>query len=357
MNQSAKPTDQRSPGEQSLELYRTSTPARMEMTPDQVDLIKSTVAKGATDDELKLFLHLAQTYGLDPFAKEIWCIKYGTKAATIFTSRDGYLKIANGHPAFDGIVGDVVHENDHFQVGNASVEHEYKFPRGNIVGAYALVFRKDRSHPSYVFAPFAEYEAANNPTWRNYPSAMILKVAEAMALKRAFSISGLVTREELDASRDDDDVSTATPARLPAPAPTPTPTPRAEPAPAAEEEPNYSNMRSQAMKWLKSRTPEDFEDAVLDLRGRISEWPKEHKRWCEVDIEGAEEWVKAQRAHLERMRLAARKGAGAGNIEEVQATWKSKLADLPSAWQAHADEVWAEAIIEAEAEMASKAEA
>ncbi|MEM7789271.1 MAG: RecT family recombinase [Bacteroidota bacterium] len=173
------------------------------LSPDQVALIKATVAKGASDNELKLFLHLAQTYGLDPFAKEIWCIKYGNNPATIFTSRDGYLKIANGHPAFEGIAGDVVRQADTFEVTSGEVRHTYAAgDRGPIVGAYAQVFRSDRRVPAYVFAPFAEYNAGKNPTWRNYPSAMILKVAEAMALKRAFSISGLVTREELDRSQD-----------------------------------------------------------------------------------------------------------------------------------------------------------
>ena len=33
--------------------------------------------------------------------------------------------------------------------------------------------------------------------WQQFPHAMIVKVAEAMALKRAFSISGLVTQEEI----------------------------------------------------------------------------------------------------------------------------------------------------------------
>ena len=37
----------------------------------------------------------------------------------------------------------------------------------------------------------------NSEVWRQYPHTMILKVAESMALKRAFSISGLVTDDEL----------------------------------------------------------------------------------------------------------------------------------------------------------------
>ena len=43
-----------------------------QLTAEQIELMKRTVAKGATDDELRMFLHLAHKYDLDPFAKEIW---------------------------------------------------------------------------------------------------------------------------------------------------------------------------------------------------------------------------------------------------------------------------------------------
>ena len=42
---------------------------------EQVALVKRTVAKDATNDELKMFLHLSGKYNLDPFAKEIWFLK------------------------------------------------------------------------------------------------------------------------------------------------------------------------------------------------------------------------------------------------------------------------------------------
>ena len=171
---------------------------------EQKQLIKDTVAKGASDNELALFLHLAQTYGLDPFAKEIWCLKYGNQAATIFTSRDGYLKIANGRLEMDGIQSDAVYENDGLiKQADGTIQHTYGTPeRGKLIGAYAMVFRKDRSRAAYFYAPMAEYNAGSNPTWRKYPTAMIIKVAEACALKRAFSISGLVTQEEMDVSQE-----------------------------------------------------------------------------------------------------------------------------------------------------------
>lgn len=173
---------------------------------EQLALMKNTVAKNATHDEFLLLLHLAKTYGLDPFAKEIWCIKYlrpGQRpeevVATIFSSRDGYLKIASRDKQMNGIQSDAVCANDTFRkLVDGSVEHLYGLPeRGAVVGAWALVHRKDRAYPAYFYASFAEYGAGQNPTWKKYPSAMIIKVAEAMALKRAFSISGLVTQEEL----------------------------------------------------------------------------------------------------------------------------------------------------------------
>lgn len=160
------------------------------------DVIKRAVAKKASQDEFEMFMHLAKTYQLDPFQKEIFFWKYGNDT-TIMTSRDGYLKIANRHPQFDGLVSDVVHKNDNFQRTLEGVQHKYGTDRGSIVGAYALVYRKDRKYPIYVFAPYNEYNANKN-VWKQYPSAMILKCAESMALKRAFSVSGLVSKEEME---------------------------------------------------------------------------------------------------------------------------------------------------------------
>ena len=122
------------------------------------------------------------------------------------TSRDGYLKIANYHLSYDGIVSDVVRANDLFKRKQDGIVHEYGSDRGSIIGAYALVYRDDRSYPTYMFAPFEEYNAGTR-VWNSYPSSMVLKVAESMSLKRAFTVSGLVSREEMDViqTRDESD--------------------------------------------------------------------------------------------------------------------------------------------------------
>ncbi len=164
-------------------------------TRDQIDTIKNTVAKGASDDELAMFLHLAQTYGLDPFLKEIF---YSGQMKTIITSRDGYLKVAQRDPEFDGIQSMAVCENDDFSIDmvNNVVNHKFgKGDRGNVIGAWAVCYRKGR-RPVIAYADYEEYNK-KNPIWNTYKSAMCCKVAEVFALKRQFGISGLVTQEEM----------------------------------------------------------------------------------------------------------------------------------------------------------------
>lgn len=176
---------------------------------DNINFIKNSVATGATDEELKMLLYLSKEYNLDPLKKEIFFIKYGGKS-TIITSRDGYLKIANSNPNFDGIESDVVYVGDKLtKMPDGSMTIEYGpehliFDKNKLTGAYCSVFRKDRSKATTIFVSLKDYYKKNTPIWEQYINAMILKVAEAMALKRAFSISGLVTREEIEIKEDND---------------------------------------------------------------------------------------------------------------------------------------------------------
>ncbi len=165
-------------------------------TDEEINTIKNTVAKDATDEELKMFLSLASAHGLNPFQHEIWFVKMGDKN-TIITARDGYLKIAQNSPHFLGLESDVVYAGDKFLKDKDGIHHSYTLSnRGAIIGAYAMVYRDDRTVPAYFFAPFSNYNRRGG-VWLQYPHAMIIKVAESMALKRAFAINGLVTQEEI----------------------------------------------------------------------------------------------------------------------------------------------------------------
>jgi len=163
----------------------------------EVDLIKKTVAQGATDDELKMFLYLANAYKLDPFKKEIWFLRIDGRP-TIFTSRDGYLKIAQDDENYDGLQAFAVCEGDVFEIDaeNWKITHKFGANRGKLQGAWAVAYHKQRK-PMVAFVNFDEYNDPIKKSWRKYPSAMIQKVAEAFVLKRQFNINGLVTQEEM----------------------------------------------------------------------------------------------------------------------------------------------------------------
>lgn len=165
-------------------------------TPKQIETIKNTVAKGISNSELEMFMHLCQVYGLDPFLKEIF---YSANMKTIMTSRDGYLKVAQRDQTFDGIQSMAVCENDEFEIDavTPTVIHKFgKGDRGKVIGAWAIVHKKGR-RAVISYADIREYKK-DTSVWKTYESAMICKVAEAFSLKRQFGISGLVTQEEIE---------------------------------------------------------------------------------------------------------------------------------------------------------------
>lgn len=142
---------------------------------EMIDTLKQTVAKGATDAQFKMFIEVCRRTGLNPFLKEIWFVP----AVGVMAGRDGYLRVANENPQFDGM--------------ETRVDRDEK----NVpIKATCTVWRKDRNHPIVCEAYYSEYKKSSG-VWAQYPSAMISKVAEVLALKRSFSINGVVTEEEI----------------------------------------------------------------------------------------------------------------------------------------------------------------
>lgn len=177
-------------------------------------LIRKTICREATDEEFETFMHLAKQYNLDPIKKELYFIKKGSTPATMFTSRDGYLKIAHNSGQFDGLESDAVYDGDKLTKrpdGSFLIEYgkaHLSFDKSQLRGAFCNVYRKDWSKATSFFVSYEDYNKAfgENP-WKKYPNAMITKVAESMSLKRAFAISGLTTKEEILTEELPDDVA------------------------------------------------------------------------------------------------------------------------------------------------------
>lgn len=171
---------------------------------EEIAVVKANVAKNVNDSELAYFLNVCKTVGLNPFNKEIWCYKDNKNNLLIFAGRDGFLAKAQTSPDFAGIRSSEVCENDVFEmdIANNKIKHnpDYGTDRGKIIGAYALVFRKN-GEPTIEWADDAVYNKGRF-TWETHHAEMIKKVAETHALKKAFGISGIQAEYDYTVSND-----------------------------------------------------------------------------------------------------------------------------------------------------------
>jgi len=155
-------------------------------SPEQVNLIKSQIAKDATNDELKLFLYQCQRTGLDPLTRQIYCIKRAGRM-TIQTSIDGFRVIAERSGMYAGQDEPVFSYTDSGELLKCAVT-VYKFaPNGQRYPAATGV------------AFYKEYYPNPMNLQKSLAHTMISKVAEALALRKAFpqDLSGLYTTDEM----------------------------------------------------------------------------------------------------------------------------------------------------------------
>ena len=150
------------------------------------DEVKKLFAPNLTDTEFQFFIGLGQKLGANPFTREIWALKYGTGAATIFCGRDFYRRKAQEQANYNGHVVEAVYENDDFRQENGLIKHSFGLKnRGPLLAAYCIVKRKGIELDYYSKVLFSEYNT-NQSNWKTKPESMIKKVAEAQALRAAF---------------------------------------------------------------------------------------------------------------------------------------------------------------------------
>jgi phage recombination protein Bet len=169
---------------------------------EQIALIKSQIAPKATDSELQLFLYQAKRTGLDPLTRQIYAIHRACKEnvngiwvwvnkMSIQTSIDGFRVIAE-------------------RSGDYAGQDEPIFTEEGIklISCKVTVyrFRGDVRYPAAVgVAYWLEYvqvdkEGNTAGLWKKMPHTMLAKVAEALALRKAYpqDLSGLYTSDEMN---------------------------------------------------------------------------------------------------------------------------------------------------------------
>jgi phage recombination protein Bet len=170
--------------------------------------IKQMYGKDLTESEFAMFLNLGKSLNANPFTREIFAVKYGNASANIFCGRDFYRRKAQEQLDYDGLQSSAVYENDNFEVENGIPKHKFGLKnRGKLIGAYAVVYRKNIKQPYFVFVDFLEYYQGykkpdgaikkrkdqygnwveTKPTvWDEKGATMICKVAEAQTLRGAY---------------------------------------------------------------------------------------------------------------------------------------------------------------------------
>lgn len=161
-------------------------PARA-VTPDELDLVKKTIAAGATADELKLYLYDCARQGVHPLDRLLHFTKRAGKYTPI-TSID-FMRIR----AAD--TGEYVGSDDAVFVG-AGMKDE-------LFAATVTVWRfvQGVRCPFTATARWTEYKPDQNDfMWKKMPHTMLGKCAEALALRKGFprQLAGLYAGEEME---------------------------------------------------------------------------------------------------------------------------------------------------------------
>lgn len=146
-------------------------------------LMKAKGGNGqVSNEELIVFMSIANEYKLNPLAREIFAFN-NRGAIQPIVSIDGWLRIINNHPQFDGMEFDDKHGSD-----------------GELLAITCRIFRKDRSRATEVTEYLAECQGTSDP-WKKWPVRMLRHKATIQAARYTFGLSGIIDEDEAERYR------------------------------------------------------------------------------------------------------------------------------------------------------------
>lgn len=170
---------------------------RVEFSAEQVAIIKRSLAKDLTNDELSFFLEVCRRSKLDPFRKQIYAIKRrGRDGDTVThqTSIDGFRVLAERTGKYEGQLGPLWCGPDGKWV-------DVWLADGQPTACKVGVLRSGFKEPLWAVARFRSYaQSGGAGLWDRSGDNMIAKCAEALALRKGFpeDLSGLYTDDEME---------------------------------------------------------------------------------------------------------------------------------------------------------------
>jgi phage recombination protein Bet len=162
------------------------------------ELIRSQIAPGCPDQELSYFIKQCVRLGLDPVMRQAYFIKRWSQGGDKWTfqvSIDGFRAVADRTGVYAGS------DDASFEYHDETLSQ----PHAAHVTVWKMV--QGVRCPFSASARWAEYFPGEKQgrMWQKMPHVMLAKVAEALALRKAFpaQLSGVYAPEEMDqASRD-----------------------------------------------------------------------------------------------------------------------------------------------------------
>lgn len=146
-----------------------------------IQTIKATVMNGAnvSNEQLAAFCLVAKEHKLNPFTKEIFAFPSRGGIVPV-VSVDGWMKLINSHPDFDGMeFGDVTND------------------KGELLSITCRIFRKDRSHPIEVTEYMSECRRSTD-VWKQWPARMLRHKSTIQAARYAFGFAGILEQDEAE---------------------------------------------------------------------------------------------------------------------------------------------------------------
>ncbi len=201
-----KPTGQLSTNvveERSVTYVPIGEKEELVLTVGQVEkflCVKTRTGKIACREDITKFMMLCKAQGLNPWVNDAYLVGYDTNDGPKFqliSAHQALLKRAELSSDYDGMASGVCVLSKDGDI--IERQGDLVLPNERLVGGWARVHRRDRSVPSYDALKLETFSTGKS-RWSADPAGMIVKCAEASALRKAFpsTLAQMFCKEEME---------------------------------------------------------------------------------------------------------------------------------------------------------------